>query len=85
MRVGGHSWHAVTEMSAAVYLPYLLLLPPLWAGLITGGTPLTAGHVLMLPAMAPAMVRRHRRVPELNPTVSFVPLRSAPWHDRPRP
>jgi flagellar biosynthetic protein FliP len=59
MRVRGHSWRAITEMSAAMYLPFLLLLPPLWAGLITGGTMLIAGHVLMLPAMALAMVWRH--------------------------
>jgi flagellar biosynthetic protein FliP len=58
MRFRGHSWSAITEMSAAMYLPFLLLLLPFWAGVITGGTLLTAGHVLMLPAMALAMVLR---------------------------
>jgi flagellar biosynthetic protein FliP len=58
MRFRGHSWRAITEMSAAMYLPFLVLLVPLWAGAITGGTLLTAGHVLMLPAMALAMVWR---------------------------
>jgi flagellar biosynthetic protein FliP len=53
-----HSWGAIAVMSAAMYLPFLVLLIPLWAGLITGGTLLVAGHVLMLPAMALAMVWR---------------------------
>ena len=59
MRFRGHSWSAIAEMSAAMYLPFLVLLVPLWAGEITGGTLLlTAGHLLMLPAMALAMVWR---------------------------
>jgi flagellar biosynthetic protein FliP len=45
-------------MSAAMYLPFVVLLVPFWAGLITGGTLLTAGHLLMLPAMALAMLFR---------------------------
>jgi hypothetical protein len=43
-----------------MYLPFLVLLVPFAAGAITGGTLMTAGHVLMLPAMAAAMAyRRH--------------------------
>jgi hypothetical protein len=60
MRFRGHSWSAIAAMSAAMYLPFVVLLLPLWAGLITGGTLLTAGHVLMLPTMALAMLwQRH--------------------------
>jgi hypothetical protein len=55
MRIRGHSWPAVTEMSAAMYVPFAVLLLPYWAGAISGDALFTAGHVLMLPAMALAM------------------------------
>ena len=58
MRFRGHSWPAVAAMSAAMYLPFAVLLVPFWAGLITSGTLLAAGHLLMLPAMALAMLFR---------------------------
>jgi flagellar biosynthetic protein FliP len=60
MRFRGHSWGAIGVMSGAMYLPFLVLLVPFAAGAIAGGTLLTAGHLLMLPAMAAAMAyRRH--------------------------
>jgi hypothetical protein len=60
MRVRRHSWGAIGVMSAAMYLPFAVLLVPFFAGVISGGTLMTAGHVLMLPAMALAMLhRRH--------------------------
>ena len=60
MRFRGHSWRAIAEMSAAMYLPFLVLLVPFSAGAVTGSTVMTAGHLLMLPAMALAMAyRRH--------------------------
>src|SRR3712207_9047043 len=55
MRFRGHSWPAITEMSAAMYLPFAVLLVPYWAGAVSGSVVFTAGHVLMLPAMALAM------------------------------
>jgi hypothetical protein len=55
MRFRGHSWPAITEMSAAMYLPFAVLLVPFWTGAVSGGVLMTAGHVLMLPAMALAM------------------------------
>ena len=55
MRFRGHSWPAVTEMSAAMYVPFALLLVPHWLGAVSGDLLVTAGHVLMLPAMALAM------------------------------
>jgi hypothetical protein len=58
MRFRGHTWGAIGGMSAAMYLPFLVLLVPFWAGAITGGTLLVAGHLLMLPAMALAMLWR---------------------------
>ena len=58
MRFRGHSWRPCAEMGAAMYLPFLLLFPPMWAGLISSGTMFLWGHVLMLFAMAGAMALR---------------------------
>ena len=58
MRYRGHGWAATNEMALAMYLPFLVLFPPLWLGLITPATMLTCGHLLMLPAMAGAMLLR---------------------------
>jgi hypothetical protein len=51
-----HSVVAIAEMSAAMYLPFLVLLVPYWAGILSAGVVFTAGHLLMLPAMAVPMV-----------------------------
>ncbi|WP_336713768.1 hypothetical protein [Arthrobacter sp. USHLN218] len=60
MKFRGHRWAPIAEMAAAMYLPFIVLFIPLWAGLIDGHTLMAAGHVLMLPAMAAAMLlRRH--------------------------
>ncbi|MGY1619420.1 hypothetical protein ACI797_21985 [Geodermatophilus sp. SYSU D00691] len=53
-----HSWGSIAEMSAAMYVPFLVLLVPYWAGAVSAGFVFTAGHVLMLPAMAVPMLRR---------------------------
>ncbi|MFE3455602.1 hypothetical protein ACFXJ8_42510 [Nonomuraea sp. NPDC059194] len=58
MRHRGHAWAPVVEMGAAMYVPFLLLLPPFWLGAVSGGTVMLAGHVLMLPAMLAAMLWR---------------------------
>ncbi len=58
MRFRGHDWASVVEMAAAMYLPFVILLGPLWLGAISEDTLFLAGHVLMLPAMAAAMLRR---------------------------
>src|SRR5690348_14739795 len=34
MRFRRHGWAAITQMSAAMYVPFLLLLGPFWSGLI---------------------------------------------------
>ncbi|MCG5439124.1 hypothetical protein [Micromonospora foliorum] len=69
MRYRAHRWPAVGEMAAAMYVPFLLLLVPFWAGLIDADALLLGGHLLMIPAMvlvalrhrheASAPVRRH--------------------------
>jgi hypothetical protein len=58
MRIRRHSWRQIAEMSAAMYLPFVVLLIPHWLGVISAGTVMTAGHLLMLPAMFAAMLWR---------------------------
>ena len=58
MRYRGHSWRGVAEMSASMYVPFLVLLVPFWAGGIGEHTMMTWGHLLMLPAMALVMLLR---------------------------
>ena len=58
MRYRGHSWRGVAEMSASMYVPFLVLLVPFWAGAIGEHAMMTWGHVLMLPAMAAVMLLR---------------------------
>ena len=58
-----HSAIAIAEMSAAMYVPFLVLLVPYWLGAVSAGVVFTAGHLLMLPAMAaPMLWRRHEYV-----------------------
>lgn len=65
-----HGGAAVVEMAAAMYLPFMLLFPPSWLGWLSADGLFLLGHVLMLPAMVLAMLRRpgeylHRRGQEL--------------------
>ena len=58
MRYRGHGWAATAAMAAAMYVPFLVLFPPLWMDAISPGTMIVAGHMLMLPAMAGVMLLR---------------------------
>jgi hypothetical protein len=58
MRIRGHGWAGILEMSAAMYLSFLVLLPFYWTGLLSEMALMTVGHVLMVPAMLAAMSRR---------------------------
>jgi hypothetical protein len=58
MRIRRHGWPGILEMSAAMYAPFVVLLPFHWAGALSGMVLMTAGHVLMVPAMLVAMWRR---------------------------
>jgi hypothetical protein len=53
-----HRAAAVVEMALAMYLPFVLLFPALWAGWLSADAVFLLGHVLMLPAMVLAMLRR---------------------------
>ncbi len=59
MRIRGHAAAGITEMCATMYVAFLILLVPYWAGLIDGSTAITGGHILMLPLMLVSMLR-HR-------------------------
>lgn len=56
-----HAWPAIAEMCLAMYLSFVVLFPAYWLGALSGGGVMVAGHVLMLPAMALAML--HTCVP----------------------
>jgi hypothetical protein len=58
MRFRGHSWRGIVEMSAAMYVPFVALLVPFWAGTIGEHTLMAWGHLLMLPAMGLVMLVR---------------------------
>ena len=58
MRFRGHSWRSIVEMGAAMYLPFAVFLPPVWAGAMSDGAMITAGHLLMLPTMLALMLWR---------------------------
>ena len=58
MRWRRHSWRACAEMGAAMYLPFVALFVPMWAGVLSSGGMFLWGHVLMLFTMAGAMALR---------------------------
>jgi flagellar biosynthetic protein FliP len=60
MLLRGHPRRMIVEMSVAMVAPFLLLLIPLAAGLISAGTLMLVGHVLMLFTMLAAMLLRRQ-------------------------
>ena len=54
----GHGWRPIAEMAVAMALPFLVLLPPLWAGALSEAAVLGVGHALMLVAMLIVMLLR---------------------------
>lgn len=60
MRIRAHGWRMITEMSAVMVAPFVLLLVPYHAGWLSGESLSPLGHSLMLVAMLALMlVRRH--------------------------
>jgi predicted ABC-type exoprotein transport system permease subunit len=53
-----HSWPAIAEMGLAMYLAFAVLFPLHWLGVLSAQGLIVLGHVLMVPAMAVAMLRR---------------------------
>lgn len=60
MRRRGHGWGYTAEMSAAMFVPVLALIPPLWLGAISGETLSGVQHAVMIPSMVVVMLRRRR-------------------------
>ncbi|MEV0158015.1 DJ-1/PfpI family protein [Micromonospora sp. NPDC050686] len=58
MRVRGHGWAGIGEMTTAMYVPFIVLLVPYWFGAVSAGVVMTGGHVLMVIAMVAVMLRR---------------------------
>jgi hypothetical protein len=53
-----HGWRDIAEMTAAMYLPFMIFFPATLVGAMTTGALMVAGHVLMLAAMLAVMLRR---------------------------
>jgi hypothetical protein len=53
-----HPWPAIVEMGLVMYLAFAVLFPLRWLGVLSAQGLIVLGHVLMLPAMAVAMLRR---------------------------
>ena len=71
-----HAWPAIVEMSLALYLSFVVLFPAYWLGVLSGAAVMIAGHVLVLPAMALAMLhRREEHVHGCPPPASLPTVR----------
>ncbi|WP_285641493.1 hypothetical protein [Lentzea sp. NBRC 102530] len=72
MRYRGHG--RIVEMCAAMVVPYVVLLVPYWAGLVSADVVELGGHVLMLPTMAFVLVRypHAHTEPSTNPVLRFL-------------
>jgi hypothetical protein len=57
MRLRRHDWAGIAWMTGAMYAS-LVVVPPYWAGLIREGDMMMWGHLLMVPLMLLAMLRR---------------------------
>jgi hypothetical protein len=66
MMIRRHSGRHIAEMCAAMVAPFVVLLIPYGMGLIDGGTLMTAGHILMFPAMLVPMLPLRR--PSVRPS-----------------
>jgi flagellar biosynthetic protein FliP len=53
-----HTWLAIAEMGLAMYASFAVLFPAYWLGALSGHNLMLAGHRVMLPAMALAMLHR---------------------------
>lgn len=58
MGIRRHSRPRIAEMCAAMYVPFLVMLPPYWLGAVDGEAVMMVGHVLMFPAMLAVMIWR---------------------------
>ena len=57
MLIRRHAWPRIVEMSAAMVLPFAVLLVPYWLGALSAGALMIAAHVVMFPLMLVPMRR----------------------------
>ncbi|WP_211254441.1 hypothetical protein [Knoellia sinensis] len=55
MKIRGHRWQDIVEMSIAMSAPFFVLLVPHWLGLLSAGALMLAAHTLMFVTMLLAM------------------------------
>jgi len=55
MKIRGHRWHDIVEMSVAMSAPFFVLLIPYWMGAITADALMMAAHTIMFVTMLLAM------------------------------
>jgi len=70
-----HGWRDIAEMSAAMYLPFVIFFPATLTGVLTEGTMMVAGHALMLVAMLAVMLRRRDHYGHRHPARPAAPAR----------
>jgi flagellar biosynthetic protein FliP len=58
MIIRGCSRPAIAEMGLAMFIPFVMMYPFYWAGLVNTTAVMVVGHVLMTPAMIVAMLLR---------------------------
>jgi transcriptional regulator GlxA family with amidase domain len=58
MRYRGHGWPSTLEMSAAMLVPAVAVVPPVWLGVLDGGAAMAVEHLAMFPLMLAVMLRR---------------------------
>ncbi|HEY7486053.1 MAG TPA: hypothetical protein VH912_16430 [Streptosporangiaceae bacterium] len=58
MRIRGHGWPGILEMSGVMFLPLVAFVPLVWAGAIGGESLMMLEHTAMFPLMLAAMLRR---------------------------
>jgi len=54
----GHGTAPIVEMGVAMYLPFVVLLVPLWLGVLSLMAVMIIGHIAMVGTMLAAMLRR---------------------------
>ena len=72
-----HGWRDIAEMSAAMYLPFIIFFPATLTGLMASGAMMAAGHVLMLAAMLAVMLWRRDHYSHRRPARPAVPAAQA--------
>ena len=72
-----HGWRDIAEMSAAMYLPFVIFFPATVTGVMTSGAMMAAGHALMLVAMLAVMLWRRDHYCHGRPARSAAPAADA--------